>query len=105
MKLDRNELSTKLYTQFRRIRGGLELSGERESVIREQARLAELNEERALSDYKAGTITYDQYVDRRIEKIEADLDAISGPQERVGDLIDLATLAGGLNKYNARFAY
>ena len=62
----------------------------------------ELNEERALSDYKAGAITY---VDRRIEKVEADLDAISGPQERVGDLIDLATLAGGLNKYNARFAY
>ena len=105
MKLDRSELSTKLYTQFKRIRGGLELSGEKESVIREQARLAELNEARALSDYKAGTITYDQYVDRRIEKIEADLDAISGPQERVGDLIDLATLAGGLNKYNARFAY
>jgi len=105
MKLDRSELSTKLYTQFKRIRGGLELSGEKESVIREQARLSELNEERALSDYKAGAITYDQYVDRRIEKIEADLDAISGPQERVADLIDLATLAGGLNKYNARFAY
>jgi outer membrane protein TolC len=105
LKLDRNQLSTKLYTQFTHIRGGLELSGERETVIREQAKLAELNEERALSDYKAGAITYDQYVDRRIEKIEADLDAISGPQERVGDLIDLATLAGGLNKYNARFAY
>ncbi|MGO9116133.1 MAG: TolC family protein [Desulfomonilaceae bacterium] len=105
LKLDRSELSTKLYTQFKRIRGGLELSGERETVIREQARLAELSEERALSDYKAGAITYDQYVDRRIEKIEADLDAISGPQERVADLIDLATLAGGLNKYNARFAY
>ncbi len=105
LKLDRNELSTKLYTQFKLIRGGLELSGERETVIREQARLAELNEERALSDYKAGAITYDQYVDRRIQKVEADLDAISGPQERVGDLIDLATLAGGLNKYNARLAY
>jgi hypothetical protein len=105
LKLDRSELSTRLYTNFKRIRGGLELSGERESVIREQARLAELNEERALSDYKTGAVTYDQYVDRRIEKIEADLDAIRGPQERVGDLIDLATLAGGLNKYNARFAY
>ncbi len=105
LKLDRSELSTKLYTQFKRIRDGLELSGERETVIREQARLAELSEERALSDYKAGTISYDQYVDRRIEKIEADLDAISGPQERVANLIDLATLAGGLNKYNARFAY
>jgi outer membrane protein TolC len=105
LKLDRNGLSTKLYTEFTRIRGGLELSGERETLIREQARLAELNEEMALSDYKAGAITYDHYVDRRIEKIEADLDAISGPRERVGDLIDLATLAGGLNKYNARFAY
>ena len=105
LKLDRSQLSTKLYTQFRRIRGGLELSGEKEAVIREKSRLAELYEEKALSEYKAGAITYDQYVDRRIEKVEADLDAISGPQERVGDLIDLATLAGGLNKYNARFAY
>jgi outer membrane protein TolC len=105
LKLDRNELSTKMYAQFKRLRGGLELSGEKEAIIREQARLAELNEERALSDYKAGAITYDQYVDRRIEKVEADLDAISSPRERVADLIDLATLAGGLNKHNARLAY
>ncbi len=105
LKLDRNELSTKVYTQFKRLRSGLELSGEREAVVREQARLAELSEERALADYKAGAITYDQYVDRRIEKVEADLDAISGPEERVVDLVDLATLAGGLNKYNARLAY
>jgi outer membrane protein TolC len=105
LKLDRNDLSTKLYAQFKRLRGGLELSGERETLVREQAKLAELNEERALVDYKAGAITYDQYVDRRIEKVEAYLDAVNGPQERVAELIDLATLAGGLNKYNARLAY
>ena len=105
LKLDRNELSTRLYSKFKRLRGGLELSGEREALVREQARLAELNEERALTDYKAGAITYDQYVDRRIEKVEAYLDAVIGPQERVAELIDLATLAGGLNKYNARLAY
>jgi outer membrane protein TolC len=105
LKLDRNDLSTKLYAQFKRLRGGLEISGEREALVREQAKLAELNEERALVDYKAGAITYDQYVDRRIEKVEAYLDAVNGPQERVAELIDLATLAGGLNKYNARLAY
>jgi outer membrane protein TolC len=105
LKLDRNELSTSLYNRFKRLRGRLELSGEKEALVREQARLAELNEERALSDYKAGAITYDQYVDRRIEKVEAYLDALIGPQERVAELIDLATLAGGLNKYNARLAY
>ena len=105
LKLDRNELSTKLYGEFKRLRNGLELSGERETLVREQAKLAELNEERALTDYKAGAITYDQYVDRRIEKVEAYLDAVNGPQERVAELIDLATLAGGLNKYNARLAY
>jgi outer membrane protein TolC len=105
LKLDRNELSTKLYAQFKRLRSGLEISGEREALVREQARLAELNEERALLDYKAGSITYDQYVDRRIEKVEAYLDTVNGPQERVAELIDLATLAGGLNNYNARLAY
>jgi outer membrane protein TolC len=105
LKLDRSELSTKLYAHFKRLRSGLEISGERETIIREQARLAELNEERALLNYKAGSITYDQYVDRRIEKVEAYLDAVNGPQERVAELIDLATLAGGLNNYNARLAY
>ncbi len=105
LKLDRNDMSSKLYGQFRRLRGGLELSGERETFVREQAKLAELSEERALTDYKAGSVPYDLYVDRRIEKVEAHLDSISGPQERVFDLIDLATLAGGLNKYNARIAY
>ncbi len=105
LRLDRNQLSSRLYTQFKRLRGGLELSGEKESVVREQARLAELNEERALAEYRSGAITYDQYVDRRIEKVEADLDVVNVPRDWVGDLIEMATLAGGLNKYNARLAY
>ena len=105
LKLDRNELSARLYSHFRRLRSGLEISGEREALVREQTKLAELTEERALMDYKAGAITYDQYVDRRIEKAEAYLGAVNSPQERVAELVDLATLAGGLNKYNARLAY
>ncbi len=105
LKLDRDQLSQKIYGQFKRIRSGLDVSGEREAFVREQAKLAELGEERALMDYKAGTIPYDRYVDKRLETVEAQLDSVTGPQERVIDLIDLATLAGGLNKYNARIAY
>lgn len=55
--------------------------------------------------YKAGSLDYDLYMDRRIETAQAQLDSLAGPQERVMDLIDLATLAGGLNKYNARIAH
>jgi outer membrane protein TolC len=105
LKLDRDQLSQKIYGQFKRIRSGLDVSGEREAFVREQAKLAELGEERALMDYKAGSIPYDRYVDKRLETVEAQLDSVTGPQERVIDLIDLATLAGGLNKYNARIAY
>jgi len=105
LKLDRNDLSQDLYTRFNRLRSGLELSGEREALVREQGKLQELNEEKALDDYKAGAITYDQYVDSRIHKVLAHLDSVNGPKERVVNLIDLATMAGGLNKYNARLAY
>jgi hypothetical protein len=105
MKLDREQLSQKLYNGFKRIRSGLGVSGERWSFVREQANLAELSEEKALIQYKAGGLTYDQYMDRRIETAQAQMDSLAGPQERVLGLIDLATLAGGLNKYNARIAH
>lgn len=101
LNLDRRLLSQKLYVEYQKLRGELAGSPEREATLREQASLAALREERALSEYKAGRLTHDVYVDRRVDTALAQIDAVNSVKERVFALIDLATIAGGLNRYNA----
>ena len=103
--LDREQLSQQLYLRFKKLKSGMGLSSEKESLSREQAKLADLAEEKALSNYKSGLIDYSQYMDQRIKKTQAHLDASTSLQPRVNDLIDLATISGGLNKYNAAIRY
>ncbi len=105
VKIDRNQYSEDLYNKFRNLREKLDLAGEKEVFYREQARLAEMTEEKAFLQYKAGDIPYDQYVEKRLEKVEANIDSIGSLEGRVTSLIDLATIAGGLNKYNAGIRY
>lgn len=104
-RLDRDKYSLKTYGEFRAIRGMLDASRDKAGHQNEQTRLAELNEERAFLRYKSGDLPYEQYMDRRIEKVQAYMAALTSQQERVVALIDLATLAGGLNKYNARIRH
>lgn len=101
INIERKELSRQLYERFKTLRGDIGLSGEKEGFSREQSKLAESNEERALTQYKAGGLTYDLYVDQSITKANATLNTLKAVQERVDALIDLATISGGLNKYNA----
>ncbi len=91
--------------KFKKIKSGLGLSNEREGLIREQAKLADLSEEKALNNYKSGLIDYNHYLDQRINKTQAHLDVAESLKSRVNDLIDLATISGGLNKYNAAIRY
>jgi outer membrane protein TolC len=103
--LDREQLSRQLYIKFKGLKSGMGLSSEKESLSREQAKLADLAEEKALSNYKSGLIDYNQYVEQRIKKSQAHLEASESLQSRVNDLIELATISGGLNKYNAAIRY
>jgi outer membrane protein TolC len=103
--LDREQLSQQLYMKFKKLRSGMGLSGERESLSREKAKLADLAEEKAFTNYKSGRIEYNDYMDQRIKKTQAHLDAAESLQPRVNDLIELATISGGLNKYNAAIRY
>jgi outer membrane protein TolC len=105
LKLDREILSQKLYGSFKQLRGVLGLSGEKEAFAREQAKLAELSEEKAFIGYKGGSLPYEEYVEKRIGKVEAHINALNGSQERIISLIDIATLAGGLKRYNARIRH
>jgi outer membrane protein TolC len=105
LKLDRSLLSQKLYGEFKHLRGELGLASEKESVAREEAKLAEMAEERAFVQYKAGEITYDSYLDKSIQKGKANLNVLKTVQSRVQALIELATLAGGMDRYNAGIRY
>lgn len=105
LKLDRETLSQKLYGMFRQLHGLLLNAGQKEAFEREQAKLAELSEEKAFTYYKSGAIPYEEYVQKRVEKVEAHVGALTSSQERVTALLELATLAGGLDKYNARLRY
>ncbi|MGC8658958.1 MAG: TolC family protein [Desulfomonilaceae bacterium] len=103
--LDREELSQQLYLRFKKLKNGMELATEKESLSRERSKLADLAEEKALNNYKSGLIDYGQYVDQRIKKTQAHLDVSDSFKSRVNALIDLATISGGLNKYNAAIRY
>ncbi len=105
LEIDRQQLSEKLYGDFKRIRGEIDSAGEQSSLSREQAKLADLAEEKAAVLYKSGAIDYGEYSDQRVKTIEAHLNAANDLQNRVNELVDLATMAGGLNKYNAAIRY
>ena len=104
-EIRRKDASEELYGVFRKLRSTLELAGESEAHAREQAKLAELSEEKAFLGYKSGKVDYDQYMDKRIDKVRAQLEALKSGDTRVLSLIDLATIAGGLNRYNAGIRY
>ncbi len=105
IRIERNEAAQQLYDRFRALRSDIKLAAEKEGFAREQVNLAEASEERALSQYKAGTLTYDLYMDQGVAKIQANLGALNAVLERVNALIDLATISGGLNRYNAGIQY
>jgi hypothetical protein len=104
-EIRRKGLSEEMYISFKGLRDTLGIAGESESFSREQATIAGLSEEKAFLGYKAGTLEYGLYMDRRIDTVNAQLEAVESAKNRVVSLIDLATLAGGLNKYNAGIRY
>jgi outer membrane protein TolC len=102
---ERRLLSQRLYSTFTNLRRGLGLAGESEAQSQEQAKLAELSEERSYMGYKSGELPYEQYLEARMRKVVAQLAAARSGQDRVISLIELATIAGGLDKYNAGIRY
>lgn len=105
VEIDRRESSENLYRNYKKLMHVLDVSGERESIAYERVKLSELNEERALLNYRSGDIQFEHYIGSRLGKVESDIGALRILEPRVMALIDLATLAGGLDKYNARIKY
>jgi outer membrane protein TolC len=101
LNLERHEMSKQLYVKYRQLRTVLDTAADREAIQLEQEKLAELNEERTLSRFKSGTAAFEEYTDAQIEKADAALNVIKAYGDRVEALIDLATIAGGLNRYHA----
>jgi hypothetical protein len=130
-KIDREVRSTDIYNRFKHFMGLLDMCSAKDSFVREKIAVSELNEEKAFVLYKQGTTSgesftrspgrlpgnsqardqalpkdlYGNYLDRRVETTEAQLESIANVQDRVSTLIDLASLAGGLERYNARIRY
>ncbi len=100
-EIRRKRASEEIYGAFQRIRGTLATAGESESHAREEVKLAELAEEKAFLGYKSGNIPYSEYMSSRIQKVRAQVGALETSQTRVLNLIELATMAGGLNRYHA----
>jgi outer membrane protein TolC len=130
-QLDRDLRSTEMYNRFNNLLGVLRMCSAKDSFVREKVAVSELNEEKAFLLYKQGTSSgeiltrgpgrmpgnsqardqalpkdlYGYYLDRRVDTAEAQLESIANVQDRVVALIDLASLAGGLERYNARIRY
>ncbi len=101
MNLGRKQLSREIYVRYKKLRNELELSDARDRIVREQVKIAELQEERTFVRYKNGEAQYSEYVDSRLRKVAARLQSLNSRQDRIMALIELAGLAGGLNRYNA----
>ncbi len=130
-KIDRDSRSSELYNRFNSLLGALRMCAAKDAFVREKIAVSELNEEKAFLLYKQGkgpgepltrapgrlpgnsqardsSLPKDLYgycLDRRVETAEAQLESIANVQDRVVDLIDLASMAGGLERYNARIRY
>jgi len=100
-EIDRRQRSREMYNTYRSLISRIDLSGDKEAVARENAKLSELSEERANLRYKSGEVQYEEYVQARMDRVKASLESIGALSERVNALIDLATMSGGLNRYNA----
>lgn len=100
LHLDRNMLSKQLYNQYRKLHTKLEMSGEQERLYLEAVRLAEYQAEQAYSQYTAGKSDYPSYIRAVISKLNSKMEGLNLLEQRVTALIDLATLAGGLDNYN-----
>jgi outer membrane protein TolC len=130
-KIERDNRATELYNRFKNLLGVLQMCSAKDSFVREKIAVSELNEEKAFLLYKQGKTPgepmtrapgrmpgdsnsrdqtlpkdlYGFYLDRRLETTEAQLESIANAQDRVVTLIDLASIAGGLERYNARIRY
>ncbi|MBM4328769.1 MAG: TolC family protein [Deltaproteobacteria bacterium] len=100
-EIDRRQRSREFYNKYHSLMSTIDLSGGKETVARENAKLSELSEERASIRFKSGEIQYEEYVQARMDRVKASLESIGALSERVNALIDLATISGGLNRYNA----
>jgi outer membrane protein TolC len=103
--IDRRQRSRELYNEFQELRSGLKLAKEYEAYHLEQLNLARLAEERTFMFYKEGSASFREYIDARIARAESQIGYLVALQKRVLSLIDLATLAGGLNRYNAAIRF
>ena len=124
-KIKRDLESQEFYGKFQHLRDLIQASGAKQSVFSEKGRIAELLEQKYFMCFKSGmpcpdewdgrgplrdngSLSQDPYVNylkSRINKMEANLEAMRIQEERVNALIDLATIAGGLERYNARIRY
>lgn len=105
LNIDRHQLSRNLYNQYRALQSQLDVVAEQESFFRERTRLAEMQEQKAFFTFKSGEGTFDLYMDAKVQRARNNAEYVGVSRDRVMALIDLATLAGGLNKYNAGIGF
>ncbi len=103
--LEREELAVQLYQSYSGYLKDIDITAEKESLKREESKLAELVEDKTYVQYKAGDIPMDVYLDKKIARVETSMAAVTALQQRVNALLELATLAGGLNRFNVRINY
>lgn len=116
--LDRDEKSREAYQAYKKLRGSLVLANKEEGFLRRRMALAakttlqmrKLNEmSREDIQLKPGedpeALPFTRVLNARIDEKMAKLQTIETGRLRVQALVELATLAGGLDRYNGRIRY
>lgn len=116
-KIEREEKSRALYEAYKRLRSSLEMANKQEALVRVQKTIAEKDAEQARRLEKISTqielglgrspdsLPRAKVLNSELRKLETKLRSVDAWQSRAVALVELATLAGGLNKYNARIRH
>lgn len=117
-KIEREEQSRELYEAYRKLRATLEMVDRQEALVREQKGVARATTKQMkelarmfpqIPPLKPGespdSLPRARVLDSELKELESKLKSVEAWQSRASALVELATLAGGLNKYNARIRH
>ena len=117
-KIERKEKSRELYEAYKKLRTTLDMTDKQEALVRDQKRIAaatakQMQElERMFPTIPAlrpgespDSLPRTRVFNSELNVLESKVKSVEAWRSRARALVELATLAGGLNKYNARIRH
>ncbi len=117
-KIEREEKSRDMYEAYKKLRSTMDMIDRQEALLREQKGVAQATTKqmkelaRMYPDIRPlqpgqspDSLPRARVLDAELKELESKAQSVDAWQSRAAALVELATLAGGLNNYNARIRH